>query len=140
MSVETVIAGANTVLGTLTGIARVWPNAPESLADLPCTFIVPEKGTVVWPRKPNIRDITHDLKLTLVVSRGGDLPSSDQALKPWIDTIIKTFDSNITLQGSCIDAGVAEYTYGRVEYGGVLYLGIVFTVKAHELTGAVFHG
>lgn len=140
MSVEAVIEGANTVLATLTGIKRVWANAPESLSELPATILTPEKGTVAWPRRPNLRDTTHDLRLTLLVNRGADLPSADQALKPWVDTVIALFDAHVTLGGSCLAAGVSDYTYGHVEYGGVPYLGITFNLKAREVSQVVFQG
>lgn len=143
MALETVIAGANTVLKTLQnqpgGIARVHENAPESLSHLPATTLVPSKGTLDWPRKPNQRQTTHELSLTLYVSRS-DLPSADQSLKPWVDKIIDLFDQNITLDGSVFNAGVVDYQYGHVEYGGVTYLGITFTLRAVELAGVVYHG
>lgn len=140
MALETVIQGANAVLKTQQGIARVHENAPESLAELPATTLIAQKGSLDWPRKPNQRMTTHDLQLTLYVSRGGDLPTADQALKPWVQKIIDLFDQNITLQGNTFNAGVVDYQYGHVSYGGVDYLGITFTLRAVELATLNYHG
>lgn len=140
MALESVISGANAVLKTLQGIARVHENAPESLAELPATTLVPSKGSLDWPRKSNQRRIEHDLQLTLLVRRAGDLASADQALKPWVQQIISLFDQNITLQGNAFAAGIVDYTYGHVDYGGATYLGITFTLRAVELEPVIYQG
>lgn len=140
MALETIIAGANAVLKTEQGIARVNDNAPESLSVLPATILIPSKGSVDWPRKPNQRMTTHDLTLMLLVSRGGDLASADQALKPWVAKLIDLFDQNITLNGSALNAGVVDYQYGHIEYAGVDYLGITATLRAVEIAQLVYHG
>lgn len=140
MPLDKVIAGANEVLKTQKGIARVHENAPESISQLPATMLVPFKGSLDWPRKPNQRTATHDLTLTLIVSRGGDLSSADKALKPWVDTIIDLFDANITLQGAAFTAGVVDYSYGHIDYGGVQYLGVTYTLRAVEVKQLNYHG
>jgi hypothetical protein len=140
MALDKVIAGANAVLKTQQGIKRVHENAPESLNELPATVIVPHTGKFDWPRKPNQRSGTHDLTLTLFVSRSGDLASADQALKPWLDPIIDLFDKNITLKGNAFSAGIVDYTYGHVDYAGATYLGITFTLRAVEIAQLVYHG
>ena len=140
MALDKLIAGANAVLKTQQGIKRVHENAPESLNELPATLIVAQKGTLDWPRKPNHRLTTHDLTLTLFVSRAGDLASADQTLKPWVDTIIDLFDQNITLKGNTFNAGIVDYTYGHVDYAGTTYLGITFTLRAVEIAQLVYHG
>lgn len=140
MSLDVVITGANTVLKTQTGIARVYENAPEALNTLPATMIVPQKGTIDWPRKPNQRLTTHDLVLTLYVSRGGDLASADQSLKPWVEKIIDLFDQNITLGGNAFTAGIVDYQYGHLEYAGTTYLGISFSLRVVEILQLVYHG
>ncbi|QQE80930.1 hypothetical protein [Alicyclobacillus sp. SO9] len=139
MSLDTVIKGANTVLKLQKGIARVHENAPESLSLLPATTLVPDKGDIDWPRKPNQRNTTHNLTLTLLVARGGDLAASDQALKPWVDTIIDLFDQHFTLEGTVFVAGIVSYDYGHVEYGGTTYLGVTYTLRAVELQAVNFH-
>jgi len=133
MPLDKIIAGANTVLKTQQGISRVHENAPESLAQLPATTLFTDKGSFDWPRKPNQRRGEHDMTLTLYVSRGGDLPSADQTLKPWVDTIVDLFDQNITLGGAAFTAGIVDYSYGHVEYGGVQYLGITYVLRAVEI-------
>lgn len=139
MAVDAIIEGAVVVQQGIAGVKRAHPNAPESLAELPCFVTVPEKGERAWPLKPNLRDTTHDLRMTLYVSRG-DLPGADQALKPWIDTVIATFDQHLTLGGACLAAGVVSYEYGKVEYAGTDYLGISFVLRAREVTGVVYAG
>ncbi|WDL97802.1 hypothetical protein [Alicyclobacillus sp. ALC3] len=143
MGLDAVIGGANSVLKTLLtggGLARVHEDASEAIQQVPATMIVPHKGTLEWPRKPNQRMTTHDLTLTLVVSRGGDLASADKALKPWVDKIVALFDQNITLGGTTFNAGVVDYDYGHVEYAGTLYLGITFTLRAVEIATVNYHG
>ncbi len=135
MAVDAIVDGAAAVLGDLSGIAQVFSDAPEALAQFPCVVIIAEKGEIAWPRKPNLRDTTHDLRLMLLVSRGGDLPGADKSLKPWIDQVVAAFDSAITLGGTCLAAGVVTYEYGKVEYAGVEYLGITFTLRAREIVG-----
>lgn len=143
MALETLIAGANTVLKTLSnqtgGLARVHENAPEALNELPATVIVPDEGDLDWPRKPSQRQTTHNTVLSLYVSRS-DLPSADQALKPWVDKIVDLFDQNITLGGTTFNAGIVKYKYGHMEYAGTSYLGVTFTLRAVELVTLVYHG
>ena len=140
MALDTIITGAATVLRGLAGIAQVYDDAPEGLSQFPCVVPVVEKGDIAWPRKPNLRDTTHDLRLMLLVSRGGDLAGADKALKPWIDTVVAAFDSAITLGGACLAAGIVAYEYGKVEYAGVEYLGVTFTLRAREIQGVNYSG
>lgn len=139
MSVEAIIAGAVAVQQGIGGVTKAWLNAPESLSELPCFVTVPEKGEIAWPRRPNLRDMTHDLRMTLIVGRG-DLPGADQALKPWIDQVVAAFDQHVSLGGACLAAGVVSYEYGKVEYAGVEYLGVTFVLRAREIQGVVYTG
>lgn len=141
MSVEAIIDQTASVLtAAFPALAKVWTNAPEAIQQLPAVVIAPQKGTLVWPRKPNLRDVTHDLDLTLVVNRGGDLASADHQLKPWLADLIAVFDAHITLNGSCLSAGIVDYRYGRLEYAGVDYLGLVCTLRAREVEQVVYQG
>ena len=140
MSLDAIITGAVAVQRTLTGIT-VYDNAPEALNDhLPAVVIYPEEGDVEWPREPSKRTITHSLTMDFFASRGGDLAGADRLLKPYVNQVIALFDQNITLQGSCLNAGIVKYKYGKLDYAGVEYLGIKFTLRAVELTQLVYKG
>lgn len=140
MAVDAIIDGAVAVLKGIQGIKQAFGDAPEALTQFPCVVTTPEKSEIVWPRRPNLRDLTHDLRMTLLVSRGGDLAGADAALKPWIDQVIAAFDSAITLGGACLAAGVVSYEYGKVEYAGVEYLGITFVLRAREVQAVNYSG
>lgn len=140
MSVDTIIAGAVQAQKGIPGVAAAYPNAPEALNAFPCFVTVPKKGTVDFPRKPNLRDTLHEIDMMLLVSRAGDLAGADQALKPWVDLVISTFDQHMTLGGVCLVAAISDYTYGHVDYAGATYLGVTFTLKAREVEQVVFHG
>lgn len=141
MSLDSIIAGAVAVQKTIPGIAFAYPDAPEAINEpLPAFITSPSEGSAEWPRKPNVRTITHEIVMDLFVSRGGDLASADKLLKPFTDLVIQTFDQNITLMGSCLNSGGITYKFGKLEYAGVLYLGIKFTLKAVEMTQVVYKG
>lgn len=140
MSVQAIIEGAVTVQKGIEGIAQAWPNAPEQLSTLPAFVTVLKSFEVAWPRKPSIRDITWDFNMTLLLSRGGDLPAADAALKPFVDLVIAAFDQAITLGGACLAAGVSGGEYGKVEYAGVEFLGITFVLRAREIQQVVYAG
>lgn len=140
MSLENVIAGAVAVQKTMSGV-MVYPDAPEALNDhLPAFVSYPLDGDLEWPRQPSKRTITHNIAMDFFVSRSGDLAGADRTLKPYVQQVIALFDQNITLQGSCLTAGVVKYQYGKIEYAGVDYLGIKFTLRAIELTQVVYKG
>lgn len=140
MSLDNIIAGAVAIQRTLAGLT-VYDNAPEAINDhLPAVVVYPEEGDIEWPRQPSKRTITHNLTLDFLVSRCGDLAGADRLLKPYVDRVITLFDQNITLQGSCLTAGIVKYKYGKLDYAGVEYLGIKFTLRAVELTQIVYEG
>jgi len=140
VGVDAIVTAAAGVLTGVDGIAQAFTDAPEALAQFPCVVIIAEKGEIVWPRRPNLRDTTHDLRMLFLVSRGGDLAGADKTLKPWIDQVVAAFDAAVTLGGACLAAGVVSYEYGKVEYAGVEYLGITFTLRAREIQGVVYAG
>jgi hypothetical protein len=139
MALNTIICGAVGVQKTIAGIQQAYTDIPSSLNQLPCFVTYPSKGQLEWPRIPMVRTITHDLQMDLYVQKGGDLAAADRLLKPYVDTIISTFDQSITLGGSCLTSGVVDYSYGVLTVAGVEYLGIKFTLKAVEKTQVVYH-
>lgn len=140
MAIQDIISGAAQVINEIGGIARIHTNAPEALQELPAVLFVPRKGTIKWPRDPNKSTRTHDIPMSLFVNRGGDLPSADATLKPWLEKFVDQFEQNITLKGTAFNSGIIDYTYGKLEYAGVEYLGIAFTLRAVELKTTVFKG
>jgi hypothetical protein len=139
MAVDAIIKGAVAVQQSIAGIQSAFADVPTSLNQLPCFVTFPASGDLDWPRIPQRRKVTHDLDMDLFIQKGGDLQSADRLLKPFIDLVIDTFDQNITLGGTCLLSGVVKYQYGRLEFAGVEYLGIKFTLKAVEYKQVMFH-
>lgn len=138
--IDQIINGATNVESTIYGIAGAFADAPQSLSQFPCFLNYPGRGTLEWPRTPSVRTVEHEINIDLLVQKGGDLSAADRLCKPYIDKVIETFDQNITLQGSCLAAGITDYNYGVIEYSGVQYLGIKFTLKAIEKQQVVYKG
>jgi hypothetical protein len=99
-----------------------------------------DEGDREWPRQPNRQVVTHNFFSDLYVQKGGDLAAADRLLKPFVDLVITAFDLNITLGGSCLQAGVVHYKFSVMKYGDVDYLGIRFTLKAVEYQTVAYHG
>lgn len=138
MAIESIITQVAAIQAAISGILRAYDQAPESLNELPCFVTFPANGDLEWPRKPNLRRTQHALKMMLLVSRGGDLALAEKKLRPFIAQVIQTFDQHLTLGGTCASSGISRYEYGHVEYAGVPYLGITFTLQALELEPVVF--
>lgn len=131
MAVDSIIQQAAAIAGGIPGIKRAWDKAPESLAELPAVILVPGKGKVGYPRKPGLRDMEHDLHLIVLVSRG-DLSQADLVARPFIDTFIRTFDSHLTINSTCLNSGITTYAYGKVGWAGVEYVGCEFNLHCVE--------
>lgn len=140
MAVQDIINGAVTVQKSIAGVKAAFSDSPSSLNQLPCFVTYPVSGEREWPRKMNVRTITHDFDMDLYVQKGGDIQAADRILKPFLDTVIETFDQNITLSGSCLTSGVVKYQYGKMDYAGVEYIGIKFTLRAVEMKQVVYKG
>jgi hypothetical protein len=54
--------------------------------------------------------------------------------------VVNTFDQNLTLGGSALKAAVVDYKYGMLEYAGVQYIGIKFTLEVTEIEQVVYKG
>jgi hypothetical protein len=78
--------------------------------------------------------------MDLYVQKAGDLQAADRILKPFIDLIVDTFDQNITLKGSAFNSGIVKYQYGKLEFAGVEYLGIKFTLRVEERKQILYKG
>lgn len=138
MAVDAIIKAAANVQRSIPGVAAAFDDAPSSLNQLPCFVTYPGEGQVDWPRAPSLRRVQHDLNMDLYVQKGGDVQAADRILKPFLDLVIDTFDQNIQLGGTCLNSGVMSYQYGKLEYAGVEYLGIKFTLRAVEIKQVVF--
>jgi len=137
--VDAIISGAVVVQNTIAGINQAYTDMPTSLGNLPCFVTYPAKGNLEWPRKGMVRTVTHDLHMDLYVQKGGDLASADRLLKPFLDTVINTFDQNISLGGNCVTSGVIDYEYGVLVVADVPYLGIKFTLRVVEMAQVIYH-
>lgn len=138
--IDQIINGATNVELTIPGISASYADVPSSLNQFPCFLNYPSSGQLEWPRSPGIRTVEHTINVDLLVQKGGDLSAADRLCKPYIDKVIETFDQNITLQDSCLTAGIADYNYGVIEYAGVQYIGIKFTLKAIVKQQVVYKG
>lgn len=137
MAVENIINGAANVQKTIPGIVTTFADAPTSLNQLPCFVNYPSDGKI--ERSGSVRTTTHHVDMDLYVQKSGDLSAADRILKPFISKVINTFDQNLTLGGSALKAAVIDYKYGMLEYAGVPYIGIKFTLEATEIEGVVYH-
>lgn len=138
MSLDSVINGAVAIQKSIAGIKDAYSNAPESLNNLPC-FVTYLDNFKIDRDGPNLRTITYQLKMPLLVSRS-DLPGADATLKPFIKQVISTFDQNISLGGSAWNSLINGGKYGQIEYAGTTYLGIDFTLEAQEKESVVYKG
>lgn len=141
MAIQDIITQAGAILqgltiGTppVTALQMVYTNLPSALGQTPCATIMPHRGTLTWPRKPMQREVNHDFDIFLYFSKGGDLSSVDQLLKPYIDAVILLFDTHITLNGTCFNSGITDYNYGGITYAGVDYIGVKFTLHVIEFS------
>lgn len=137
--IDDIIKSAAGVQRGISGIKAAFPDARSSISQFPAFINYPGKGDLQWPRKPSVRQITHDINMDLLVQEGGDLSSADRLLKPYLNRVMETFDQHITLGATCLNSGVVSYNYGQIEYAGIKYLGIKFTLRAVELTQVVYH-
>jgi hypothetical protein len=138
MAVENIINGAANVQKTIPGIVTTFADAPTSLNQLPCFVNYPSDGKI--ERSGSVRTTTHHVDMDLYVQKAGDLSAADRILKPFIAKVINTFDQNLTLGGSALKAAVVDYKYGTLEYAGVSYIGIKFTLEATEVEPVIFKG
>lgn len=138
MAIESIITQVAAIQSGITGVKKAWDTSPESVNELPCFVNFPASGDVPWPRVPNLRKVTHTIKMQLMVQRGGDLAGAESQLRPFVDRVISTFDQKLTLNGTAQSSGISRYEYGVVQYAGVDYLGIVFTLQALEIQSVVF--
>lgn len=138
MSVQNIINGAVAVQKTIPGIKMAYADAQGSFNQLPCFMNYPGTGQLEWPRSTNIRTIEHSINMDLYIEKGGDIQAADRICKPFIDTVIATFDQSIQLGGSCFNSGVISYSYGMIEYAGTQYIGIKFILKAIEKSQVIY--
>lgn len=138
MAVENIINGAANVQKTIPGIGTTFADAPTSLNQLPCFVNYPSDGKI--ERSGSVRTTTHHIDMDLYVQKSGDLSAADRILKPFIWKVINTFDQNLTLGGSALKAAVIDYKYGMLEYAGVPYIGIKFTLEATEIENVIYKG
>lgn len=135
--IENIINGAVNVQRTIPGIQSVFADAPSSLNQLPAFVSYPGSGKV--ERSGSVRTTTHQVDMDLYVQKGGDLGAADRITKPFIYKVINTFDQNLTLGGAALRCAVVDYKYGTLEYAGVSYIGIKFTLEATEIEPVVYH-
>lgn len=138
MDIESIIKGAVAVQKTMQGINAAYEDAPSSISQFPAFVNYPGSGDLQWPRKPMEQQMTHEINMDLLVQEGGNLAGADRLLKPYLSSVYKTFNQNITLGGSCLTSGVVSYKYGHIDYAGNQYLGIKFVLRAIELSQVVY--
>lgn len=138
--IDAIIHGTAKVEMTIPGINGAFTDVPSSLNQFPCFLNYPSTGDIEFPRQMNVRSTTHTVNIDLLVQKGGDLSAADRLCKPYIAKTVQVFDQNVTLFNSCLIAGINHYDYGVIEYAGVQYIGIKFTLKAIEKEQVVYRG
>lgn len=135
--IENIIKGAVNVQKTIPGIQSAFSDAPSSLNQLPAFVSYPGDGKI--ERSGSVRNWTHHVDMDLYVQKSGDVSAADRICKPFIYKVVSTFDQNLTLGGTALKAAVIDYKYGVMEYAGVQYFGIKFTLEAIEVEQVVYH-
>ncbi len=136
MSLANVMTGISQVEATIANVKRAYDKAPPALNEFPCFVNFPDTGDI--DRTPSLRMTKHHLKLLLYVLKGAALPESEAKLRPFLDSTLNAFDSNLTLKSNCNNSRITRYSYGVLTYAGQQYLGITFDLDATEWTPYAF--
>jgi hypothetical protein len=138
MGLDEIVTGAADVVSRVSGVARAFAKAPDSLNELPAAVVFPDNGDITYPRQANLREVRHKLKVQLFVVKGGSFAEAEARLRPFVPAVIEAIDQAVTLGGSATGAGVTRYQYGVLTYADVEYLGVTFDLTADEIQPTVF--
>ena len=128
--IHEIIAELATIQGAITGVKHAFAEAPESLGDVPAFLNFPSGG--VPTRIVSGRQIVHTIRMQLFVTRNV-LPQAEKELRPYLKLTMDAFDHNLRLNGKASTSMITRYTYGRLEYAKVEYLGISFDIDVKTL-------
>jgi RNA recognition motif-containing protein len=135
MSIQNIITQIATLQAEITGIKRAFDETPDSLNEFPCFVNFPSSGDI--ERIPGQRKTKHIIKMQLRVIRA-DLPSAENKVRPFLDSVLDKFDANITLNGAVSRSAIIHYDYGSLPWGGREYLGISFDIEVWETETLTF--
>lgn len=131
MSLAGIKAAIVTALDTISGL-RAYDQAPESVNDLPCAYVLPKSGAFHFDAGNNM---THELEIILLVQRGGELQQAQADIDAYMDStgtksVKAVLESSALVKGTDIqDLIVTGYRdYGGLEYAGSVFLGLKFDV------------
>ena len=103
----------------------VYDTVPDSINELPACWIIPSNG---FYSDTFGNSMTHNLELTLLIARGGNLDEVQESLDDFIDFAgsnsipTKIEETNLSTHGSTIL--VTSYTdYGGLEFAGTPFIG-----------------
>src|SRR3990170_2834236 len=128
----TILAGISITSPIAQTIAKVYPDPPGAVQDLPCVIVYPPSLDV--QRIAGTRYKIYRSRLLLLV-RDEDLDQAAAIVDAYRESLVDAFDSNVRLNGAAqrIDGPAVEpaaaFKYGLVDYTG---FGAVLTVHLQD--------
>ena len=132
MSLDLIMTQISVIESAITGVTKANDKAPATMNVFPQFVNFPEGGPKI-ERVPSARWVTHQITLELHVTKQVQ-PEAEAKLRPFLELVLNTFDSNLTLNGTASNSQIQAYKYGVLTYNGQPHLGISFTLTAVELT------
>lgn len=129
MSLSTVIANLNTLLGTISGIQRVYSDPPESISEFPAAMSYIKSGEMTLMSAGLARSL-HTLAVDIYHARQV-LPQAVNEAKVWPGLLLAALAADQTLGGSVATINwPIRYTAGALRYGGQhVYYGVRFEIQ-----------
>ena len=132
MSLTGIKSAICTALDTISGL-RVYTQAPESVHEPPCVYVLPKSGAFHYDAGNNM---THELEVVLLIARGGDLASAQTNIDEYLDStgtksIKAVLESTELVKGTHMhDLTVTGYSeYGGLQYAETVFLGVKFQIS-----------
>lgn len=138
MSLDTAIDGLRIRLGTMTGLARVYPDPPESINEFPSLIVYSRDGIMYYTASGGYS--LHTLVAEVYLARQY-LPEVVDAAKPWPDRAFAALKADQTLGGAVshvvwdTQGGTGlRYQTMPLQYNQQMCFGVRFTitVKVNE--------
>jgi hypothetical protein len=115
MSLPTIIANLRTAMRTISGLARVYDDPPESINDFPSAIVFAGRGEMSVVSDGLARNF-HTILIQIYHSRQV-LPEAIDAAKVWPDRVQAALNADQTLGGSVAHVvWPLRYTAGPIRY------------------------
>lgn len=135
MTLQSAIAGAQTIVGAISGIRSAPAYPPEELSVFP--FAVAYSGGGTWEFGPaGDKKGLHNIIVELHVQRK-DLARDVTAAMAYSDSIPNALMLDTTLGGNASTFGRITYVFGPLGYGGIDTIGFRFTIEAVKIISAL---